>query len=202
MHFITDLFYMIKHTITDALSRYFIILNGTNGCFKYTDALVFESGDTFEFEFRALALVIAGSDEYLVDGDDADDRSYLAFNNSGTWTINNAVISSIEVDGVASTNYPTDSKLHRCKLTYSDTAKVGTLGARYSLELFSDTIIANPKATISGVVTQHQLGQPVLDTETNNGSTITYINVASGDREHFTKVGNTWVSDVRTIEIA
>jgi len=188
--------------LTVLIQRVFITLNGTDGHFKYTDALVFASGDTFEFEFVALTGVIAGSDEYLVDGDDANDRSFLAFNNTGGWTINSAIISSIEVDGVVSSTYPIDGKLHKVKLTYSGIAKVGFLGCRFNLILFSDTIIANPKATISGVATIHVLGNAVGDTELNNGSTITYTNIVAGDREVFNKIGNTWVSVTRTLIIA
>jgi len=141
------------------IRRYFAQLDAVQQShYVYANTLVFQAGDTYEFDFLAPTGAVT-SDEYLTDGDTADDRSFLLFRNSD-YTIN-ASNMTLEVDGVIKVTgdlHPVDGALHHAKITFTAAARLGFMGSRYTLVDFYSGILANAVATISGVTTSNTLG--------------------------------------------
>jgi hypothetical protein len=154
--------------LTRALGTYWRIENTLN----------LQSGDTFEFDFLApTAITTAG--EYLFGGDVFADRGYLLLNTSGNFQLSLVNIGAMELDGAAvalTSAYPLDGKLHTVKVTFTASAKVKKLGARFTYLLNYSGIIANPIATISGQTQIWTLGNDVgNDTEYSSGNTLTAL---------------------------
>lgn len=154
--------------VASAITRFYAELDSVQQSHGvYANTLVFQAGDTYKFDFLAPTSTVS-ADEYLVDGDGSSDRAYVAMQAGGTFLVNPNEIANLNIDGLdvaLNSSYPTDSKLHTVILTLSVGARIGTLGARFSLANFYNGIIANPVATISGVTTSNTLGLATGDVE-------------------------------------
>ena len=142
------------------IRRYFAELDSVQQShYVYANTLVFQSGDTFEFDFLAPTGAVAAN-EYLTD-DTGGSRAWFVINAAGSFSANSN-IGSMTLDGISvslSSSYPVDGKLHKIELTYSGAASVSILGAFNTLASgFYNGIIANPAATISGVTTTNPIG--------------------------------------------
>jgi len=145
-----------------AITRFYALTDSVlNSRLVYANTLVFQSGDTFEFDFLAPNAAVA-SDEFLFDGDtDVVNRAYLLLGSSGSFTPNATTMSALSIDGnvVGLTSaYPKDGKLHTALVTMNNGAKVKYLGSRYTQAVFYNGILANAVATISGVTTTNPIG--------------------------------------------
>lgn len=179
---ITDMISPIITTMTPGLTRHFTPMDSALMQF-YTlnDLLTFQSGDTFEIYFLSPTSITAAI-QVVFDGDTGSDRGFLTLHSDGTYNTTNEGVTS--VDGVvvdSNTNYPTDGKLHRIKIAFTDTAKIKFLGASNSLGSFYNGILANAKATISGVTTVYPLDQTGAFEDTR----LTYNNFNAGSPKLF-----------------
>jgi len=192
----------ITQAITRAISggsgggipnRYFSLLDPVlDSHYVLSTPIDMQSGDTASIEFVAPVGII-GTSGYIFGGSGATGRGYVFLNTLGTFQVNEAVISTLELDGVGvalNSAYPLDGKLHTLKVTYSSTATIGFIGCRYTVSLFFDGILANAKFTDNS-------GTPVtttfkLDTATGNveqsvegNNTLTYVNILESNREEY-----------------
>lgn len=205
-HFPGDMHNMLGHfplsDIGKAVSRYLAKLDPVlQSHFIYAKTIVASENDTYEFDFVAPTALTTG-DQFLLDGDTTEDRTYVILTNEGPLNVNDAVISQVQIDenvGVHPYSYPTDGKHHTMKLTLKAGARIKVKGSRYTLVNFFNGELANPKHTDNSdqqnpVVTEWTLGNvPAIDLYQYSGEL-----VGKGTFEtdlSLTSNGNTWTFD-------
>lgn len=176
-----------------AITRYFAEFDSVQQSHGvYANTLVFQAGDTFEFDFLAPTGVVSSS-QYFTDGDDviSANRTWFALANTGNYTTASGF--TFEVDGVTKVSgdaYPVDGRLHTIKYTFTTDRDIKFLSVRFNASGYYNGILANAVATIGGVTTSNPIGLATGNVEasitTGPANALTYVFIPEAQREQYT----------------
>ncbi|WP_462150861.1 phage tail-collar fiber domain-containing protein [Pseudoalteromonas xiamenensis] len=134
--------YVVKNPMDDVAiappnfaGRSYIEQNGTNSYIKLKSPIVLQAGDEVKFKFEAPTSPISSPTGFvlLIDSGDANSRLTVSLQNTGEFGI--STVATGKLDGISITNtskkYPTDGLIHEIELKVVNSARLGTISARY-----------------------------------------------------------------------